>query len=118
MPKKPCHCPNCKGYLRDPKTIKAHSARVESLLAAQRAWRDQNEDARGRAAETPESDGERESDEERSAGLDENAQNDRDIQRYQKRRRTDDNTQVRIVLLIYYIFYLSKRSSKYSRSLK
>ena len=88
MPKKPCHCPNCKGTLRDPKTIKAHIQKVEALLNVQKVWQEKNEHAKRRAAETDEeleSSRERHSDDE----LEGSAVSE-DVQRPQKRCRTDD----------------------------
>ena len=101
MPKNPCHCPNCKGALRDPKTIKAHIRKVEALLAAQKMWQDKNEDARRRAlaAESDEeSSGEMHRDDEGSADSAEpDSESEEDVQRPQKRCRTDDlYTQVSI----------------------
>lgn len=109
MPKKPCNCPNCKGTLRDPKTIKAHTRKVQALLTAQKVWQDKNEHAKRRAADTNEEySGERHSsDDEGSAGSE-----DGQLERPQKRCRTladsdDLNTQVSVFLV-----YLSKSLSE------
>jgi hypothetical protein len=38
--KKNCYCPTCKGELRDSKTVKRHSARVDTITSAQEAQKE------------------------------------------------------------------------------
>ena len=77
MPKKPCHCSNCKDTLRDPKTIKAHIRKEETLLNAQKVWQDKNELEHAKRR--------------RAAGTDEESSRERDERSAVSKNSTEDD---------------------------
>ena len=93
--KRNCYCPTCKGELRNPKTVKKHSARVDAITTAQEAQKEYHD--RTQLGGGGESDSDGASYENVNAdGKVVNEELVRDVEmgveRPNKRRRIDENT--------------------------